>query len=567
MLPLPELDRQEKPLVANLLLQGGEQKAMRVASTMPDIYYPSSNPGKVTYDDRARTRKMVNLAWWDVDRMRLKLRKRARHMVYYASSPVMLRPNFKEARPTWQVRNPLTTFAPEMDAGDLVPDDIIFTYVKSYAWLQSRYPEQANRVAGDTIQDGVFQILEYQDADELVLVAYGTKIERPTQYVESEVRAEVIIELERQPNRVGRCTAVVPGRIGLEHARGEFDGVVGLWQAQARIMALSQIGMQREIFPEEWLVDDPTGDGATIVTHADPLHGIVGHVTGGKLQTVQPNLSQMSGTHMDRLERAFRIEAGIPAELQGESGTNIRTGRRGDSVLSAVMDFPIQEHQEILAVALQEENKAAVAIDKAYFPRKKSIWISATAGEIDYEANTLWENDTHFVKYAHAGVDAQGLVIETAQRVGAGLMSKRSAMETDPLIDDPEAEFDRMEIEHIRDGLLQGLAAMAQDPTMAPIVASVTMKLRSSEVEIEDAVTQVHEAMQQMQAAQAQQAQAAGPPGAGPGGPGPEAQPGMAQPIPSIPQAPAGITNLTGLLTQLKRGGNAAVPNEMNLAS
>src|SRR5579859_5630922 len=123
ILPLPEIDRAERPLVANLILSGGEQRAMRVASTMPDVQYPSAQPGQTLADKKARQRRLLNLSWWDDDLMALKLRKRARYMVFYASTPVILRPNFKEQRPTWQVRNPLTTFAPEMDVGELVPPD------------------------------------------------------------------------------------------------------------------------------------------------------------------------------------------------------------------------------------------------------------------------------------------------------------------------------------------------------------------------------------------------------------------------------------------------------------
>ena len=38
--PLPELDANEKPAVANLLAQGIDQFSLRVASVMPDIDYP-----------------------------------------------------------------------------------------------------------------------------------------------------------------------------------------------------------------------------------------------------------------------------------------------------------------------------------------------------------------------------------------------------------------------------------------------------------------------------------------------------------------------------------------------
>lgn len=568
-LPMPEIDRNEKPLVANLLFSAGEQKAMRIGSTMPDIYYPSVDAGAPRADQRARQRKLVNLAWWDEDVMALKMRKRARHMVYYASSPVMVRPNMKERRPTWKIRNPLTVLAPELDVGDVTPEDVIFTYTKSYAWLTSRYRDKMALFGEpEKVADGVFTILEYQDADDNVLLVVGSKVETSGPgYNPTVTKVDVCVELERTPNRVGRCTAVLAGGIGIDHARGSFDGTIGMWQAMGKLMALEAIGMQRSIWPEQWLIDDPTGEGARIVTQADPLAGITGHVTGGKLQPIMPQLNQGGMNLINVMERGIRIEGGIPAELGGESTSNVRTGRRGDQILSSVLDFPLQEMQEILAKSLKEENRLAVAIDKAYFPTSKSIFVSATDGEITYEAPALFETDVHFVKYSHAGVDAQGMVIELGQMVGTGLMSKRSAMESHPAIEDAQSEFDRMNMEHMRDALLGGLAQMAQDPQMAPVIAEIMLRARSSETEVEDAVIQVHKELQAMQAQQQAQAQQAPP---GPAGAMPDAagQPGMAEPTPSIAPPPGGLSNLTQLLTQLKRGSaGTTVPNTMGLAS
>lgn len=560
-LPLPEIDRNEKPLVANLLFSAGEQKSMRVASTMPDVYYPSTDPGAPRADTRARDRRLVNLAWWDLDAMKLKMRKRARHMVYYAASPVMLRPDMKKGRPSWQVRNPLTALAPELDVGEVCPEDVIFTYTRPYAWLVARYQDKMARF-GDVI-DGNFTMLEYQDADDNVLLVVGTKTERTGPgYNPTTVKTDIIVELERTPNRLGRCTAVFAGGIGLDHARGGYDGTIGLWQAMGKIMALEAIGLQRNIWQETWL--EATGsEPPRIVTMADPLKGIIGEVEGGKLNFVQPQLNQGGVNMINMLERYQRIEGGTPAELGGESTSNIRTGKRGDQILSSVLDFPLQEMQEILALSLQEENKVAIAIDKAYFPTAKSIYLSATAGEIDYAAPDLFETDTNFVKYSHAGVDAQGLVVELGQLVGTGLISKRSAMESHPAIEDVQGEFDRMTSEHLRDALLNGLAQMSQDPQMAPVIAQITIENRGKEIQIEDAVIQVHKALQQMQAQQQAAAQAQ----AQPAMPGAEAQPGMAAPQASIGAPPQGLTNLTALLGQLKRGQSANVPNQLGIAS
>lgn len=551
ILPLPEIDKAERPLVANLLYQGGEQRAMRVASTMPDVQYPSADPGKPRADKLARQRRLVNLAWWDDDHYRMKLRKRARYMVYYASTPVVIRPNFRENRPTWQIRNPLTTFAPELDTGEMCPPDVIFTYTKSYAWIVQNYPEQVKKLNVHPEMAMSYVCLEYIDQYEYVTAVIGAKYQPTTMVYGQETNSPgtpdgEIVELDRVPNRLGRTPTVIAGRIGLETPRGEFDGVVGLYQAQARLMALMMHGMQRAVYPEMWLVDNPnTPEGAQIVTHADPIKGITGRVTGGQLTTIHPLPEALGSNFVNDLERAIRIESGTPAELGGESTSNVRTGKRGDAILSAVLDFPIQEEQELLEVSMREENRIAIEIDKAYFPQNKSVYFSGSFGMIDYQAVDFWSGlQNLWVKFAHAGVDAQGLPVEIGQRVGMGTLSKRSAMEIDPLIEDPQGEFDRMNTETLRAGLLASLSAMAQDPSAAPMIARIMKAQRESEVEIEDAVEAVHQEMQAEQAQQAQQAQMQQP--------SPDQQPGMGAPA-AIGPPPASSQNLTSLLSGLHR--------------
>ena len=211
----------------------------------------------------------------------------------------------------------------------------------------------------------------------------------------------------------------------------------------------------------------------------------------------------------------------------------------------------------MLEVSMREECRLAIEIDKAYFPQSKSVFFSASAGMIDYQAADFWQGVQNlWVKYAHAGVDAQGLPVEIGQRVGMGTMSKLSAMEIDPLVEDPLQEVDRINNEAMRASLLQSVSAMAQDPNAAPMVAQIMATFRDADVNIEDAVLEVHT---KMQAEQAQQAQAAAAQPGPPGG-GPEQQPGMGAPAAIQPPSPS-TANLAQLLASLHRGVTAgAVP-------
>ena len=103
IVPLNELDRNTKSSVANLLVQGLDQMSMRVASTMPSPYFPALREGQDRSMKLARDRKRAMLAIWDQNRMSMKMRQRARHLLAYSNSPVYLKPNFDKRLPEWQL--------------------------------------------------------------------------------------------------------------------------------------------------------------------------------------------------------------------------------------------------------------------------------------------------------------------------------------------------------------------------------------------------------------------------------------------------------------------------------
>src|SRR5690348_12329394 len=81
VVPLPEMDRNEASAVANILNMGLDQTAMRIASTIPDVFCPPVRPGIKQSEQRAVTRRRATLGWWEMNRMRLKLRRRSRWQI------------------------------------------------------------------------------------------------------------------------------------------------------------------------------------------------------------------------------------------------------------------------------------------------------------------------------------------------------------------------------------------------------------------------------------------------------------------------------------------------------
>ena len=523
IVPLPEINSDEQSAVANLLAQGLDQTAMRIASTRPDIYCPPSDPSKKRSRDNSEIRRKAIFGWWEHSRMDLQIAKRARHLIGYSTTVTQLRFNPKTGCPEWHLRDPLTAYpATLLGVDDMRPRDVIFAYERPLGYLRGMYPDvaavfQSDSGAGD---DQPIEMIEYISDEEQVLIAMRGPVKTGLFGTSTDSDSNVVVELERTPNVLGECPVVCAERINLDDAQGQFDGILGMYQMQARLMALEVIAVQKGVFPDTWLVGR-AGETPQIVNPADGLTGEVGLVRGGDLRDIQMQPGYMTNPAIDRLERAQRLTAGIPPEFGGESTTNIRTGRRGDAVLSAVVDFPVQEAQRIMARSLQEENKLAINMSKKYAGNKgKSFYVTSknAKGRVDYTPNTNFESNDNVVIYSQAGADINNLVIGGGQRVGMGTMSKRSFMAIDPLVEDPEFEHDAVVAEQLESALLVSIQQQASQGSIPPADLARIMELvANDQMELAEAVDKVQKEAQERQA---QQVEATSP----------EAQPGLAMP-------------------------------------
>lgn len=534
IVPLPELDSDERSAVANLLAQGLDQTAMRIASTSPDIICPAVDAKTKRARENAAIRRKALFGWWEHSRMDLQIAKRARHLIGYSTSVVQLRYNKKAGCPEWFLRDPLTAYpAKLLGVNDLKPRDVIFAYDRPLGWIRDAYPEAARQFDSDSnlSNETEIQMLEYVDAEEQVLI--GTRSPASVgaiNFLSSEPAKTVTVELERVPNPLGDTPVIYSQRISLDGAQGQFDGILGMYQLQARLMALEVIAVQKGVFPDTWLVGRQ-GETPQIVNPADGLTGEVGVIRGGDLKDMQMQPGYMTNPAIDRLERAQRLTAGIPQEFGGESTSNIRTGRRGEAVLSATVDFTVQEAQRIIARSLEEENKIAITMAKKFAGgRPQSFYVSNknAKGPVDYTPNTNFDSTENIVSYSQAGSDVNNLVIGGGQRVGMGTMSKRSFMSIDPFVDDPEFEHDTVIAEQLEQAMLSSLQKQAAEGAIPPADLARIMELvKNNEMELAEAVETVQKEAQERQATPAPQGAPATQPGL--------AMPGMGAEAPVAP--------------------------------
>jgi hypothetical protein len=586
VVPVSELDKDEKSMAVNLLGPGLDQLAMRIASTMPDISCDPLKPGQKGSENVTDSKRKALLSYWDMNRMDMILRRRARYLLGYGASPVSIsflavNPLDKREIPHWRVLNPMSVFpAPTVDINDIEPSDCINAYLQPLSWLQSLYPDQANVLykGKNANPSTMFEILEYNDADETVLVALGqTKVNEGPQYggfTRENVGTQSCVQLTRVPNRAGLPLTVYPGRVTLNKLCGMFDQLMPLYHNASKLAALEYIAIKQSIFADRWLVSHPNSPGqAQIITYADGLTNTIGEIRNGQIQDTQTQPSIQAAQMQDRLERTGRLAGGLPAELGGESATNIRTARRGEAVLGAAIDMPVQEHQEIFEDSMEAENRRAMAVVKGHWGKKQFSFYIPRTGKItqnDYVPDEVFFNDQNVVKYGMTGTDANSFVIAMGQRLQMETISQETFMEMDPVVEDVQEEMARINIGGARRAMMSSVETGASQGQIDPtFIARFAVALQDGKTNPEDALIKVHKEMQQEQSQQ----QAAMPPPGQPAPPG--AQPGMTGApgvqggVPMPPQGQGALAQILGNLRKPaaqsgpEQSMNAPPPNAM----
>lgn len=568
VIDLPDMGRDEQSSVPNLLAQGVDQTAGRISSTMPQIIFASEKPGDRAADRRARTSKDVIGGWWYADRLPLKMKQRARHAVAYGLAPAVIGYCPERKMPTWEVRSPRETY-PSVDRipGTVLPTDVIFAYERSLAWLiehgYGAAVQSIVRNVSELPRDQLFRVLEYVDDEQRHMVLTGWS-ERSMSALPRFVGTYGYGQMARTATMenyrtYGVMTASVPTRLTLNRPGGQFDSMTAMYYTQAKLMALEVLAVEKDIFPDTYLEGRQGETPKFLDGPYDGRTGEVNVVQGGVIKMLQSSPGYTTTNVVDRLERAQRVTAGIPSEYGGESGTNIRTGRRGDAVLSAVIDFPIAEVQEILAYALIDEDKAAIALAKRYdrgATRRLFVGSGNSRRPVTYVADKVFTHDEHMVAYPVAGTDMNSLLVGLGQRVGLGTMSKQTAAELDPFIEDPETEQDRIVAEGLTMALVQSIQNQAvmgpQQGGLAPlVVAKIATLVANDKMDLAQAFTKVTEdALAEQQAAA--DAAAGGPPPTADAAMAGNAVASMAGPQSPIPGAPQGTKDLGSLLATLR---------------
>lgn len=580
---IAELDETAESSVPNIVNQGIDAYARSAAEARPDVDCPAVRPNIASSRQRAVERARVIKGWQANSLMSSLDYQRFRYYFGFGGMPVQLRSDPSNVGvPRWHALNPIGVLpGPKVDSySPEVPDCFVVAH-QSARWVHDVYGITYDRnVRPDTLlevvtyadgeQETVFctgltgPTVPYHplsgkssvyDGGDLGLGTYGgywsergTHIER----LGTSAGNNWLVTLSSVPNYAGTCTVSCPGAISLSKVTGLVNGILSKHKLHARLMALTVKAIAKGILPDEWVQTDPNSNGQGVVTEADGLRGVRGHIDGGQIVVPQINPSYMTMPLLDRIEANSRSEAGIPVALGGEAGVNIRSRAQNDSTLGAVLDPRIREAHTIAAAALEHESRIGIAIAKGYGgSRPRSFYVSGRRQktQVEYVATDLFENDEVHVHYPLAGTDLNGMVIVAGQSVGTGMLSKETARRLNPLAEDDEAV--KIRAEAAEEVLMANLQMLVESSPADG--AYVTRKLREGDLP-EDVWDAVQRRIQERQATEAPVGEPLGP--AAPGSP--EAQPGLGEPgvanaPPVIEEPPQSLRNLASLMTSVRR--------------
>lgn len=514
VLPIPGTESSvEDPVGPALVAAAVDELALRASSVPPDFLCPALDPtkaaGKRSIDFANKRRKAIEHTWREAE-MVVSLGKSFRHLLGYASFGFAVRPDMLTGEPKISIVDPLSIYPEEKSDTDFTqPQNCAEVYQVTGRQISKMYPEHAYRFEGVYRQDGLWNVVEWIDDEEVVTgVISLVPNQNAYQYIRDQQNST--IELSRRPNRAGVCTTVVLGAVSLDKAYARLANFTNQVELMAKLTSLALSATEKSIFPDMFILGRQNETPLLLSGNwKDGRTGEINLVTGAESVSQLRSTPDPTGMQMvDRMERNFRVSSGLAPALTGETYGALRTGRGIDAMMGTAVDPRIGEMQRIMGVALQHVNTAVLATYKGYFGSKKFTLFSLGRTEqslTEFTPNEHVETTANRVRYSMAGADLDAMTIRVGQLSGSGLISRQSARELHPLVDDAQEEKVRIMAEEAEQALMQSILSRAQDPQggLPPgDLARIVTLVRNGST-LADAVEQVQREAQERQAAMA----------------------------------------------------------------
>lgn len=447
-----------RPIIANTIDTTARDLAETLAR-IPSIECLTSN---LTTDKAKKfAAKKTKVAHYYVDHSRLKLQlySGADWFFSYAAMPIVVEPDFAAQCPTFRLDSPFNAYWET----DLLGNVKLYGKVWSekVGTLRYKFPELAELIGrSPNMVEDPFNRNSTKVSDEASLDV--VKMYVGNQIIVFLPERQGLV-LSRVQHRLDRPPVVIAQRPKWdEHGRGQFDDVIWVWLARARMALYGLEAADKAVRAPLAVPDDVTqisfGADAVIRTNSPD-----------KVRRVPIELPNSSLIENQLLDQEISEGTRYPKARSGQINASIITGR-GVEALSAIYSTQIATAQDILADALMRAFAMAFELDEAYWPDvEKSV--TGTIQGAPFSQTYIPRRDidgdyTVSVKYGFAGgMDPNRLIVFLLQLQAAQAIDRGTMLRELPLEIDVEQLQRRIDIEQITDGLKQGLfATLANAP-------------------------------------------------------------------------------------------------------
>ena len=564
---IPNADVTNEPdmpnLTPSLITDVIDGLAMRAASVRPMVFSPALDPIKehgVRSMAMAKDRRRILTATYAASAWTLGRRRALRHLNAYETNSIFVEPDFRSGMPKIRVRNPLETYPEERSLENNEPPEYVaFITRYSGANLRIRFPKCSSEMGGPITEEDsheLWDVFEWVDDDQLCFGLLGP--ERTEGYHVNDnydlFNGPWMPLTAPMRNRAGRCLAITPAAVTLHRIGNRLNALLENAKWQNKLMGLDILAQEKAIFPDMFVLGSRAGSAPRLADGSwhDGREGKINIVEGAdKIGMLNQQPDMRTSQMVDRLERNFRVSAGLSPMMGGETpGAALRTGRALSQMAEIAIDPKIQELHDVDSVWMPHVNRAIFDTYKGWWGSKKYTMFSGwpgDKGQLEFVPNETIETTDNASNYAIPGADIMQITQVLGSLHGSEIISTETMQRFHPYVDDPQAEITTIIDEKLERGAIEGMMQQVLSGQMPfSVFAKIRDKMRSGKMDIFAATLAVDEEIRQEQMAAEQAAQqqqqmepnpmaqmglAAGPMAAAPGAP----PPGMGGPPP--PQA------------------------------
>lgn len=476
-----------RPIIANLIDVAAKDLSEQIG-VLPTV--TSAGDSAVNDSSRSKADKRTKIAnyYMTASRLGTSLIRAADQFITYGFVPLRVEPNFKDGRPHIHVESSEGAYFDLDRFGNVLVYATIFR--RSAGDLAAMFPEHADKI----LKKGSFGAIDGSQSIEIV-----RWYDKDTTALFIPSREGMV--LAQTANILGRIPVAIARRPSLDgESRGQFDDVLPVYAAKARLAVLTMEAVQKSVEAPLALPQDVTrlnvGPDAIIRSNSPE-----------KIRRIPLDVPQYAFAENNILGDELRLGTRFPQSRAGQADGSIVTGQ-GVKALESAFDSQVKVAQSILGEAIGEAISIAYMIDDMYFSKVKHKVSGGTGGvPFKFEYTPISDIAGNYgvsVEYGlMAGLDPNRALVFALQARGDKLLSRGFVRRNLPISLNASEEEAAIDMEEMRDSLKAGVASLAaaipqmasqgQDPTaivqkMARVIAE-----RKKGTPLEEAVARAFE--------------------------------------------------------------------------